>query len=530
MAAFGVARGLTALYLLVLALAVLALGQAFAVTGKLATLGDDSASYLAWAHYFAEGGADWRELVIAENRFPPVFPLLLAAAGATADIARGQWLVVGCLALALPLVYGWARQAGLARAAALVCVTLLLVLPWTWLRLLGVMSETLFLLLTLAALCWPQRPERRGDALAFGVLAALAALTRSIGVLLLAAWAIPHALAAWQARDLRRLQPVLWAALPLALALAAWYGLRPGGAVDAHLAIFHTRSLDADKLAAAFSGLLRGWQEQFVIFRGVSAVNDGVVGLLGIWCLAGTLWRCRQNCVDGWYVLLSLLLIWVWTAWAAEQTGRLLFPLLPLLLVQGALLLPYTRRWLAPYLSLPLLFGPAAIIALMAGQLLLQRARNPESIFPGWRYAACLDYYIEFNEEQAKLDARRSQTTLYTFEQLRRQLPPSAAVMWVQPHYVRLLSGLRGVPQLAGWDRTTLQKRIAATGTTHVVYSVASKYDRQGQSVNPFRNTELFDVAARIMNVHTPRTIETNVWVVEVDHRLLAQRLQALPQ
>src|SRR5688572_17944548 len=119
-----------------LALAVLVAAFAFACAcfvwqPTLATFADDSVSYLVMAQVFSPWQAASPAVAAAFAReafYPPLFPLLLALAGAAHHIAWAHVLVALLLAAAIPLVYAigvrWFDDRRIAAAVAL-CVALL---------------------------------------------------------------------------------------------------------------------------------------------------------------------------------------------------------------------------------------------------------------------------------------------------------------------------------------------------------------------------------------------------------------------
>ncbi|MBC7802823.1 MAG: hypothetical protein H7Y16_03015, partial [Candidatus Parcubacteria bacterium] len=131
----------------------------------LASFADDSVSYLVMAQVFSPYQAASQAVAAAfagEAFYPPLFPAVLALAGAAHDIAWAHVLTALLLAAGLPLAYvlgrHWLddrRQA----AAAVLCIALL---PALWVNAKGILSEPLFCLLLLATL-WVLEPGREDD-------------------------------------------------------------------------------------------------------------------------------------------------------------------------------------------------------------------------------------------------------------------------------------------------------------------------------------------------------------------------------
>jgi len=166
---------------------------AFNWQDRLATFGDDSASYLALAHYFAgsAGSAVVAEWAPWQAHFPPLFPLLLAWSGALRDLHVAFAIVALCGAAAVVLFQRLAANE-LGEGAGWAAALLFLLAPTAWISLKGVLSESLFLALCMASLLVHSRLCRaRRDALewlGYGILLACAALTRAIGIVLIASY------------------------------------------------------------------------------------------------------------------------------------------------------------------------------------------------------------------------------------------------------------------------------------------------------------------------------------------------------
>ena len=135
-----------------LALAALVAAFAFACARfvwqpTLATFADDSVSYLVMAQVFSPYQAASPAVIEAFPReafYPPLFPLLLALAGAAHDIAWAHVATALMLAAALPFVYLLGVRWLGGRGAALAAVACIALAPSLWINSKGILSETLF--------------------------------------------------------------------------------------------------------------------------------------------------------------------------------------------------------------------------------------------------------------------------------------------------------------------------------------------------------------------------------------------------
>src|SRR6476661_10981972 len=125
---------------------------AFTWQAQLATFGDDSASYLTLAHYFSpSGSAIVSQWAGYHSNFPPIFPMLLALTGGALSLHVAYALVAVCAAIGTALFYRYAALE-LGERSGIVVAVLFLLTATAWVSLKGVLSESLFLLVSVAAL------------------------------------------------------------------------------------------------------------------------------------------------------------------------------------------------------------------------------------------------------------------------------------------------------------------------------------------------------------------------------------------
>jgi hypothetical protein len=455
---------------------------AFVRQATLATFADDSVSYLVMAQVFSPFRPASAAIAAAfpqEAVYPPLFPLLLALAGAAHDVAWAHVLSALLLAAWVPLVYllgaRWLGSPGAAAVAALSVV----LLPSVWINAKGILSEPLFGVLLLATLCVLESGGagwRRQAALA--LLLSAMALTRTAALPLVAACAL------WAV--LQRAQPVaararaLIPALAAAAAYGAWLLLRPAETADSYARILseHGQGLrsSGDALAAAGAGLLRqveavaeGWIGSLLIYwvegRPARTVLAAAIGGLA---LAGMVLRLRAGKADAWIAAAYLATYLAWPFY--DQMGRFLFPLLPVLvlyafLAAGRALEAAGRKAAIGY---ALLAALQLSLVLPALAFIHQRARSPEP------FAAVTDWYRTPDLAAARA---RSQVQLDLFagmDAIRTLTRPEDRVMWVVPGYVALLADRRGIR--APDARLGTDAYLAAVRKSGADYAFLSRY------------------------------------------------------
>ena len=291
---------------------------AFVRQPSLATFADDSVSYLVMAQVFSPYREASQAVLAAFAReafYPPLFPAVLALAGAAHDIAWAHVLTALILAACIPVAYvlgvHWLED----RRAAAVAVFGAALLPAMWVNAKGILSEPLFGLLLLGAFCVlaAGRESDRGVSNArlwmLAMLMAAMMLTRTAALVMIIAYAL------WALT--RRGQPFasrVRAALPAAAAIAAylaWVLLRPAATADnyARILLDHGSAfLAADNpLAGIGASLLRqanavgeAWVGSLLLFwvegRPIRPLIAGIFGCLAV---GGMALRLAAGKADG---------------------------------------------------------------------------------------------------------------------------------------------------------------------------------------------------------------------------------------
>ena len=484
------------------AVAVLAIPAivAFCWHPVVATVGDDSVSYLLLARHFTSWHPDplaapWTGYF---SNFPPLFPLLLAVTGGAYDLFIAHLVVAAAAVVALVLGYAYARARLGSDKAALAVTVLFLLLPGMWLGLAGILSESTYLAVSLAALLYeakrvgPESPARAQAVL--GLLLAAAVLSRTVGFALLAAYAARLAIEAVRGR--RFASSRRW--IPVAIALAAqlaWLAVRPPLASPAYqssmgLLLREWSAQPVATLVESWGYLSRGWIGVFAIDAAGGAAAAVAAGIVALLAFAGAVRAALRGRLDGWYVLASIAMLLAWK-FNEDNSRRLLYPLLPLVLVHAAeavravaaKLPARAGRWIPAAAALFL-----AAMVLPASALVLRKSLDRAPYYPGLGYspASMKDYYGTVDAKEAGEQALRGASVLAGMSRLGEWTVPGARVMWMRPEYVAVLGGREGVPLYFRWDRATLAREILRTRTDYVIASRHFKNDLATYSTDAF--------------------------------------------
>jgi hypothetical protein len=502
---------LPAISVAVMTLGFACLCCAFVWQPSLATFADDSVSYLVMAQVFSpwESASPAVAAAFAREAFyPPLFPLLLALAGAAHNLAWAHALTALLLAGWIPLAYvlgvRWLEDRRAAAAAAL-CVALL---PALWVNAKGILSEPLFGLLLLATFCVIDRAgsERKRIWLPALLMTAMM-LTRTAAL-----GAIPaYALWALTRRD-QTIFARVRGALPAVVAISAygaWVLLRPAETADSYAQIVLDHGggfLGAGSPVAAIGvSLLRqanaigeGWVGSLLLFwvEGRQA-RPLLACAIGCLALGGMVMRLISGKPDAWMTAAYLATLLAWPFY--DQMGRFLFPVLPALVLYAFWAAAAALR----AIGRPAVLGHALIAVLVlsltvpALAFMVQRAQMPG------RYAEIVDWYRTPDLAEARARAQRHLDLFADMAEIGRLTRPEDRVMWVAPSYIALLAGRRGVaaPDSA-LAPPAYREAVRASGAEYVFLSLYHPRDTLRTLAWQAGNRALMD-NAKVMNLRT---------------------------
>jgi hypothetical protein len=472
----------------------------FAGWGRIPTVGDDSVSYLMLAHHFIDpADALLRPWMGYHAHFPPLFPLVLALSGGASNLGAAHVVVAAFAILCVPMIYRYAAWVLRSKGVALGVVLVFLFAPTAWVSIRGIMSESMFLFLSLACLYYHETrladaPARPSQWLMFGLLLACAYLTRAAGLALVVAYAMHVAIRIAVAKD-RPVLPFLLPFVPLALFVAAWLAWRPASPVSAYevtiaSVLEHLRNGPGRYLLASAEALARGWLASFTAESGVHWTAKAAFALAGALGVAGSVMRAFANRLDGWYVLACLAMLLVWL-FAEDNMRRLLYPLVPLLLVHAAhcvrVLARRMRSGKYAGRALAVLAALAIVLSLppwiMVHSKSLERAPVLED--SPYTYADITDFYTAISIKGSHAVAARHVAALAGLESIERLTPPGAKVMWMRPEYVALLGHREGVPWYYDWDARRVGREIRERKVDYLVVAALHKADLGGSRFEP---------------------------------------------
>ena len=126
--------------------------MSFVSVDQLTSLGSDNVSYLLMAEWFSPYQTTPEIISEAASRqtYPPLFPLVLALLGASSDYLWAHRVVGVSFLLACILLYLLAKKMLHSEALSIVVVAGFVIMPASWVNLLGILSENQYLAISLA--------------------------------------------------------------------------------------------------------------------------------------------------------------------------------------------------------------------------------------------------------------------------------------------------------------------------------------------------------------------------------------------
>jgi 4-amino-4-deoxy-L-arabinose transferase-like glycosyltransferase len=501
-------RGFTGA-LATLALVTAAFAAFFLWQPGLDSLHDDSVSYLIMAQAYSPWHAADPVIraALAQETYPPLFPLMIALAGGAYDWHIAHLVVAIAFGASVFLFGLHARQVTDSALLGLAAALLFALLPGSWLNAKGILSEYPYMAIVFGALAYhgglAGRAVTRRESLILGVLLAAAFLTRSIGVMLVAAVVIAELLHAIRIRSAARIRVLVHAPLLVLVAALAWQWLRPSAPIDYLETGNVMLAAAADDpilwltswLAANASAMRDAWLNALMIFWG-EPWKPGylVAAALGIAGLGAMLVRAARGHADGIYgvLFLGVLLLWPYPG----QMYRLLFPVVPLILLHAL--------W-AAHESLRPRYGAAtgARIAVLAAIFplavcvpavlfyIVERARmsDPEAANLPQRKTDIAEFYRIPSGPAAEGYAHREIEVMGDLRRIGETTPPAARVMWYTPNYVSLLARRQGVPLTRPANPAELAAQLRATNADFLYLANLHPRDnlfRQGDPLYPW--------------------------------------------
>ena len=417
----------------------------FVAHDGLSTFASDSAYYLLMARYLSP----WHEpspAIIAAwppmQDFPPFFPFLLAISGAAYNYTFAHILTALFLLLSIPLIFILGRGMFTTHWQALIVILIFCLSPSAWLNSLGILSENLYLLLSLITLIVFDKADfsKKINLFVFGVLMALLILTRTIGIAMSAAFII-ICIIRWRQRTLAWqyfVIPVL-VSFTLIILFQVHSATVPTQYIDQIRDLFATNVEDTqvtwqikEQLTAFSDGWLAGmmyyWTDQTIVAQSLFL-------LVGLLSLCGLVIRVKQLQFDAIYILFYLLILLIWPH--PIHSIRFLYPVLCILIMYAFYALYFFIKRVDHANAL---LSMAMLLVLIAVLPTLSYTWNRYQTGKQWGYHHIADFYRHPDLAKAKKVAAIRLATFWEIKRLGEITEPEAVIMYFEPAYIFLLA------------------------------------------------------------------------------------------
>jgi hypothetical protein len=274
------------------------------------------------------------------------------------------------------------------------------------------------------------------------------------------------------------------------------YGMAVGWVID----WWRTSPVEMAKGASAL--FLSGWTRSFMASDDVTLAGKIVFAIVGLRGLVEAVRRAARNRVDGWFVLVSLAVIFAWT-FSAETTRRLLYALIPLMILFGVSLVRslIAKASLTPRRQMMVATAVAAfpvLLTLPALAIVATKALDMRPVVAGCpqTFREITPYYSTLNQEEAEKLAVLEVTMLCGLQSIAKVTPPGSVIMWSRPEYVAVLGHRPAVPLFYRWNASDLAEALRKNKVDYVVVSALFKNDIQGGRARPLTDMKLEECTA----------------------------------
>lgn len=299
----------------------------------LAETGGDNAKYLMTANLYSPYSISSAVAVyFASNSFyPPMYPFLLGVLGGGDSILIAHIITTSFLLVALLVLYQWMLFLKIGKLHALLLVFIFSILPGTYLHALSIHSENIYLLFSLLGLSAVTCKENTGNEKSLWLAAifiACASLSRSVGIMLVLAFIIYL--------FINKLDRKYLLSFVVLLPTTLWslFNNQSGTSYFAEFSSHYTTGffkLFLQQIINQSVSLLDAW---YAIFSS-GDFGRGFLTFFIVVCLLGVFYRLCKKKLDGVYVFLYLGTILIWPY--PDELKRLLFPIMPILIIQTSL-------------------------------------------------------------------------------------------------------------------------------------------------------------------------------------------------
>ncbi len=402
---------------------------------NLTSFASDSANYMLMAQYLSPW-SDPSQAIIElwpAQYLPPLFPLLLALTGAAHSYTAAHILTTSLLIISLPLLYVFAKQCFASKWQALFIALIFAISPSTWINMLGILSENLYLLISLLILILAPKIKQNNIyiSIVFGCLIASLILTRTIGASMLAAY-IVIGFIMWKKSEIKSATYFI----PISLAMLINIGAKL--LHQSSIPTLYFTQLKELTISGNPQALIEAWFTAWQLYWLDSLLIPYSITLtLGIFACFGLLIRLRMLKLDAVYVFIyiSILLVWPYPG----QTLRFIYPIQGLSLIYAFYFITTIHNHFvhtSPRKSIMLSLLLTAMVVVPPLSFLFNRYVT--GMNSGHNHI--MEYYRFPDLKIASANAAIQMQMFRDFERIHDTTNTDDIIMYFEPTYVALLS------------------------------------------------------------------------------------------
>jgi hypothetical protein len=217
-----------------------------------------------------------------------------------------------------------------------------------------------------------------------------------------------------------------------------------------------------------------------------------------------------------------------------DNTRRLLYPLVPFLILHAAVFIAFVVRKIPSQRHRRMLVAAAVALPVLlcfpAWLLVQSKSMDRDRIYAGsrYRYSDMTDYYTTIDLKVSRARASQHAAILGGLESLQAGTPPGSRVMWIRPDYVVVLGNRQGVPWYYRWSHGDFLREIKRSKVDYIITSSLMKSDMEGVPVDL---AVRFDWALQVSEVvHSVRSHAMEgyeIAVLKVDPAVVDEMLKA---
>ena len=448
---------------------------------SLSSLANDSVHYLVMARHYSPWQSESEAIASAWliQDFPPFFPWLLALSGAAHSLLYAHILVVGLGFVSLYFYYRLSSRWLDNRNWAIFPVIIFSLSPGFILSLQGILSESLYLLLTFIFIFFyaPTENKSKKTILIVSLILAAILLTRTIGVTLYLALIAQASLSSISNKkfQFQSFYVVIIALCIYFLLMAVWGPVRESHYFDILISYLSDNGISSNgsgetyyfPLATQLNSMMQNWTSFWIIFwtDELSGIYIVILILLII-SLLGLAIRLYKNKYDAWYALFFILVLFIWPH--PGQMFRLMLPVLPLLLIYAGFaiiqLLEIKKLQFNKDL-IPIIFYLSVLTTVLPSHAFIHA--RADMAFEK-KMVPVYEIFRRADPVMAEKELLLQNQTLRDFTHLADSILPYEQVMYFLPSYLAVLSNRTGIIAPSPIDKNNYRSIVNENGVSSI--------------------------------------------------------------